>query len=114
VYIPSIGLVVAGDVAYNDVHQYLAESDHAERLRWLDALDRVEALQPRFVVAGHKRPERADDPRIIEETRQYLRDFDRVAESTATARELYDQVLALYPNRLNPGALWLSTRTLKP
>jgi glyoxylase-like metal-dependent hydrolase (beta-lactamase superfamily II) len=113
-HVPSIGLVVAGDVAYNDVHQYLAESDHVGRLKWIDALDRVEALQPRFVVAGHKRPGRADDPRIIEQTRQYLRDFDRVAESSTTARELYDQVLALYPNRLNPGALWLSAQTLKP
>jgi glyoxylase-like metal-dependent hydrolase (beta-lactamase superfamily II) len=113
-HVPAIGLVVAGDVAYNDVHQYLAESDHAGRLQWIGALDRVEALRPRAIIAGHKRSDRPDDPRIIEETRQYLRDFDRVAESTTTRRELYDQMLALYPNRLNPGALWLSARTLKP
>jgi glyoxylase-like metal-dependent hydrolase (beta-lactamase superfamily II) len=25
-YVPSVGLVVAGDLAYNDVHQYFAES----------------------------------------------------------------------------------------
>jgi len=41
-----------------------------------------------------------DDPRIIEETRQYIRDFDRLAESTETARELYDQMLKLYPDWL--------------
>ncbi len=41
----------------------------------------------------------------IEETRRYIRDFDRIAETTETARELFDQVLALYPERANPGAL---------
>jgi hypothetical protein len=62
------------------------------------------------VVAGHKRADRDDDPRIIEQTRQYIRDFDRIAETTDTARELYDQMLALHPDRVNPGALWGSAR----
>jgi hypothetical protein len=65
------------------------------------------------VVAGHKRAGRADDPRIVEETRQYIRDVDRIAETAQTARELYDEVLAVYPDRVNPGALWLSARALK-
>jgi glyoxylase-like metal-dependent hydrolase (beta-lactamase superfamily II) len=111
---PDIGLVVAGDAAYNGVHQYLAESDHQSRAEWIAALDTIEALRPRAVIAGHKRADRADDPRIVEETRQYIRDFDRIAESSATARELYDQVLALHPDRVNPGAVWASAVALKP
>jgi hypothetical protein len=51
---------------------------------------------------------------VLEETRQYIRDFDRLAETTTTARELYDQMLKLYPDRVNPGALWLSARGVKP
>jgi len=66
------------------------------------------------VIAGHQRAGRHDGPEIIEETRQYIRDFDRLVETTETARELYDQVLALYPERVNPGMLWWSARTLKP
>jgi hypothetical protein len=63
------------------------------------------------VIAGHKRPGNDDSPRIIEETRQYIRDFDRLAGTTTTARELYDKMLELYPERANPGlALWLSAR----
>ena len=65
------------------------------------------------MVAGHKRAERADDPRILEETRQYIRDFDRIAETAKTSRELYDQVMAVYPDRVNPDALWISARALK-
>jgi hypothetical protein len=55
------------------------------------------------VIAGHKRPGNDDSPKIIEETRQYIRDFDRVAGTTTTARGLYDKMLELYPDRVNPG-----------
>jgi len=77
--VPSIGLVVAGDAAYNDVHLYLAESNAQTRREWISALDKIESLHPRAVVASHKRPENDDNPRVIEETRQYIRDFDRLA-----------------------------------
>jgi glyoxylase-like metal-dependent hydrolase (beta-lactamase superfamily II) len=110
---PSIGLVVAGDAAYNGVHLYLAESNPQTRREWIAALDTIEALKPRAVIAGHKRPGNDDSPKIIEETRQYIRDFDRVAGTTTTARELYDKILELYPDRVNPGALWLSARGVK-
>jgi glyoxylase-like metal-dependent hydrolase (beta-lactamase superfamily II) len=110
---PSIGLVVAGDAAYNGVHLYLAESNPQTRREWIAALDTIEALKPRAVIAGHKRPGNDDSPKIIEETRQYIRDFDRVAGTTTTARELYDKILELYPDRVNPGPLWLSARGVK-
>jgi len=113
-HVPSIGLVVAGDAAYNDVHLYLAESDPQGRREWVAALGTIESLNPRAVVAGHKRPENNDNPGIIEETRQYIRDFDRIAGRTGTARELYDEMLELYPDRVNPGALWSSARAVKP
>ena len=57
----------------------------------------LEALKPQAVVAGHKVPENDDDPRIIAETRQYLRDFDRLDAATTTARELYDAMLESIP-----------------
>ena len=113
-HVPSAGLVVAGDAAYNDVHLYLAESNAETRREWIAALDTIESLKARAVIAGHKKPERSDSPRIIEETRQYIRDFDRLAEMTTTARELYDKMLQLYPDRANPGSLWGSARAAKP
>jgi glyoxylase-like metal-dependent hydrolase (beta-lactamase superfamily II) len=109
-----IGLVVAGDAAYNDVHPYLAESDPQGRREWIKALDTIESLHPRSVIAGHQRAGRHDGPEIIEETRQYIRDFDHIAETTSTAQDLYDQVLALYPDRINPDALRLSAQGVKP
>ncbi len=113
-YIPSVGVVVAGDAAYNDVHLYLVESNAEGRRQWIAALDTIESLHPRAVIAGHKKPGNNDSPGIIEETRQYIRDFDRLAQTSTTARELYDTMLELHPNRANPGALWGSARAAKP
>jgi glyoxylase-like metal-dependent hydrolase (beta-lactamase superfamily II) len=113
-HVPSAGLVVAGDVAYNDDHLYLVESNSQTRREWIAALDTIEALGPSAVIAGHKKPGNEDSPGIIEETRQYIRDFDRLAETATNARELYDRMLQLYPDRANPGALWGSAHAVKP
>jgi glyoxylase-like metal-dependent hydrolase (beta-lactamase superfamily II) len=114
-HVPSIGLVVAGDAVYNGVHLYLAESSAQTRQEWIAALNKIESLQPRVVVASHKQPENVDDPKIIQETRRYIRDFDRLAGTTKTTQELYDQMLELYPERINRGwALWGSARAVKP
>jgi glyoxylase-like metal-dependent hydrolase (beta-lactamase superfamily II) len=113
-HVPEVGLVVAGDAVYNDVHQYFGESSPQGRRDWLAALDTIQSLGPRAVIAGHQRAGRHDGPEIIEETRQYVGDFDRIAETAETARALYDQMLAIYPERVNPGMLWWSARALKP
>ncbi len=112
-HVPSIRLIVGGDVVYNGIHPYLGETDRQSRLEWISTLDKLEGLRPSAVVAGHKVPENDDDPRIIAETRQYLRDFDRLNEATANARELYDAMLELYPDRVNPGSLWGAANTAK-
>jgi glyoxylase-like metal-dependent hydrolase (beta-lactamase superfamily II) len=114
-HVPSIGLIVAGDAAYNGVHLHLSESpDQQRRQEWIAALDKMESLKPRAVIAGHKRVGNDDSPKILGETRRYIRDFERLAMQTSTARELYDQMLKLYPEWGNRGALWTSAQAVKP
>jgi glyoxylase-like metal-dependent hydrolase (beta-lactamase superfamily II) len=114
-HVPSIGLIVAGDAAYNGVHLHLSESpDQQKRQEWIAALDKMESLKPRAVIAGHKRVGSVDSPKILGETRKYIRDFERLAKQTTTARDLYDQMLKLYPDWGNPGALWTSVQAVKP
>jgi glyoxylase-like metal-dependent hydrolase (beta-lactamase superfamily II) len=105
-HVPSIGLIAAGDVVYDGIHPYLGETTTQSRLEWIHALDTLDALEPRAVVAGHKVPEHDDDPGNIAETRQYLRDFIRLDQMTETARELFDAMIELYGDRVNPGSLW--------
>ncbi|WP_194904296.1 MBL fold metallo-hydrolase [Catenulispora rubra] len=105
-WVPDLRLVVAGDVAYNGIHQYLGETSTESRQEWMQATDTLAALDPEYVVAGHKNPDLPDDPQILAETKQYLADFNRLDAQTATATELYEAMLTLYPDRANPGSLW--------
>jgi glyoxylase-like metal-dependent hydrolase (beta-lactamase superfamily II) len=105
-YVPAVGLIVGGDAVYNGIHPYLGETDTQSRLEWISTLDKLAALKPKTVVAGHKVPENEDDPRIIAETQQYLRDFNRLDAATADVHQFYEAMLGLYPDRVNPGSLW--------
>jgi glyoxylase-like metal-dependent hydrolase (beta-lactamase superfamily II) len=113
-YVPSIGLVVAGDVAYNGVHQYLLESGHGGIKSWLQALNKVAELQPRAVVAGHKNKDLPDTPDIIAQTRDYLLDAQRLLAGKPSPREFFDYMIRLYPDRLNVGPVWYSAVALLP
>jgi glyoxylase-like metal-dependent hydrolase (beta-lactamase superfamily II) len=113
-YVPDLGLVVAGDVIYNGVHQYLGESANGGRDAWRRAIDTVKALRPRWVVAGHKNKDLDDDAaRVIAETRQYLDDVDDLLPRSSTARDFFNAMLQRYPNRrLGATTLWAGTSAL--
>jgi hypothetical protein len=64
------------------------------------------ALAPRAVVAGHKNKELPDDPAILEQTRDYLLSSRRLIDERPTPRAYFDQMAALYPDRLNVGPVW--------
>jgi glyoxylase-like metal-dependent hydrolase (beta-lactamase superfamily II) len=111
-HVPSIGLVVAGDAVYGDVHLYLAESKGTGRGDWLAALDTIERLAPTAVVSGHKRDGDPDSPEDIARTRRYIHDFDAAAEKATGHQDLYDAMVALHPDRLNRGVLWNSAKSV--
>ncbi|MFD0573293.1 MBL fold metallo-hydrolase [Kitasatospora gansuensis] len=55
-WVPDLRLVVAGDVAYNGIHQYLGETTTTSREEWMRATDTLAALDPAFVVAATRTP----------------------------------------------------------
>jgi len=112
-HVPSIDLVVSGDAVYNGIHPYLVETNNLTRREWLKALDTIESLKPRAVIAGHRIPNGDDSPVHINETRKYIQDFIRLNASTSSVLDLYDAMLALYPDRVNPGSLWASAISAK-
>ena len=97
-YVPSIDLVVAGDVVYNQCHMYVGDTTPESRKNWVAALDRLAALKPATVVAGHKKPGAPDSPSAIEDTKRYLLDFDRLQQTTTSDEELFNQMTELYPH----------------
>lgn len=97
-YVPSLDLVVAGDVVYNQCHMYVGDTTPESRKNWIAALDRLEALKPATVVAGHKKPGVPDSPSAIADTKRYLLDFDRLQKTAASDEELFNQMTGLYPH----------------
>jgi glyoxylase-like metal-dependent hydrolase (beta-lactamase superfamily II) len=108
VHIPSLDAVISGDVAYNGIHQWLAQTDHEKRMRWIASVEQIEALKPKIVVAGHKRPDaRDDDPAaILTGTKVYIRDFEQSLSESHSAQELVDKMMALHGALGNPYTLW--------
>ena len=100
-YVPPLKAVVAGDIAYNDVHVNVAATNRAGRQAWIDALQKIAALDPAIVVAGHKRPGSDDGPHILGETIGYLKDFDRCLAASSSAEELIQSMLQLHGGRVN-------------
>ena len=96
-YVPSIGLIVAGDVVYNQCRMYVGDTTPESRKNWIAALDRLAALNPTKVVAGHKKPGAPDSPSAIQDTKRYLEDFDRLQKTATSDQDLFDQMTVLYP-----------------
>ncbi|MFC5412483.1 MBL fold metallo-hydrolase [Larkinella bovis] len=112
-WVPSIGLLVGGDVIYNGVHPYLAETTKQTRNEWRHTLQQLASLQPAVVIAGHKNPTLPDDPRCVNQTLEYLETIETLSRETASAEALFDQMMLRYPDYVNPGSLWRAVHTIK-
>ncbi len=112
VHIPDLDAVIAGDVAYNGIHQWLADTDHEKRMQWIASVEQVEALDPAVVVASHKRPDAPDDDpaAVLGGTKTYIRDFDRSLPESHSAQELVDKMMALHGDLGNPYTLWTAAQ----
>jgi glyoxylase-like metal-dependent hydrolase (beta-lactamase superfamily II) len=97
-HVPSIDLVVGGDVLYNQCHMFVGETTPDSRANWIAALDRLAALKPKIAVAGHKKTGAPDTPDAIEGSKRYLQDFGRLKETAASEEELFAEMDKLYPD----------------
>ncbi|KAJ3528335.1 hypothetical protein NM208_g10247 [Fusarium decemcellulare] len=114
-HVPSLRLAVAGDIVYNDVHMWMAEPpSKAHRDEWIRCLDRLETYSPSIVIGSHHRPGAVDGAFNIEASRQYIKTFSKLVEESKSAKELYDKVLAAYPNRIGKLVLWLGCKANFP
>jgi hypothetical protein len=80
---------------------------------WRDAIDKVGALRPRHIVAGHQNKQLDDDAgRTIAETRQYLDDADELLRTEKTAVDFFNAKIERYPNHLGRMILWVGASVL--
>jgi glyoxylase-like metal-dependent hydrolase (beta-lactamase superfamily II) len=110
VHVPALGLVVSGDVVYNQTHMWLSGSTPDSRANCAKALDAVAALEADTVIAGHRHPHAPDDDarRQVAECRRYIADFEAALERSSTAAELIDRMTEAHPGLANPYTLWVA------
>ena len=110
VHIPAIDVVVSGDAIYNEIHPMLGLSVPDEWKDWLETVDLVEKLNPRMIVAGHRRPDGDDyaTGTMIAQTRAYIQQFAAAYQVAKDAQELIATMTEKFPHHGNLWTLWFS------
>jgi glyoxylase-like metal-dependent hydrolase (beta-lactamase superfamily II) len=112
-HVSDLGLVVAGDVIYNGAHLYLSESSLAGLDQWRSAIDQVESLGARHIVAGHQNSKLDDDAaRTIADTREYLDVAEEQLRTQNTAADYFNTMVERYPDRLGRTVLWATAQAV--
>lgn len=114
-HIPSLDMVVTGDVVYGECFQYLVESDTPElRGEWLKAIDEVEALGPKIVVPSHKQAWDGYGTDHLEKTKNYLKTWGQLVGLAKNATDLMERVTEAFPDRAGDFILEISAEAAFP
>ena len=54
-WIPGQRILISGDVLFNNMHVYTAETDSKDRGEWLNSLQKIRELKPSIVIPGHSK-----------------------------------------------------------
>ena len=91
--------LIAGDVVFNDMHVYTAETDVDARKRWLGSLQRIRALKPALVIPGHsKAGAPLDAHSAVDFTEKYLLIFEEALKHAGTADDLIKAMTQQFPS----------------
>jgi glyoxylase-like metal-dependent hydrolase (beta-lactamase superfamily II) len=76
-WIPGQRVLISGDVLFNDMHVYTAETDSKAREKWLNSLHKIRTLKPLVVIPGHSKVGAPlDASTALDFTENYLLAFD--------------------------------------
>src|SRR6202140_96683 len=54
-WIPGQRILIAGDVLFNNMHVYTAETNSQARGKWLNSINKIRELSPSVVIPGHSK-----------------------------------------------------------
>src|ERR1700730_4453525 len=76
-WIPGQKILIAGDVLFNDMHLYTAETDSKARQKWFTSLQEIRELKPSSVIPGHSKVGAPLDANTaVDFTEKYLLAFE--------------------------------------
>lgn len=114
VYEPVGRALLGGVLLFEGLHVWTADSATTkQRSAWIQALDNLEALNPEFVVAGHRLAATPTDLTAIRHTREYLRFFEKTVADAPDAATAEATLLAAYPDAGLRIAANLGTKVAK-
>jgi len=98
-WIPGQRILVGGDVVFNNMHVYTAETDSRARGKWLNSLNTIRALQPSVVIPGHsKSGAQLDASTAVDFTETYLRVFEEERNKAKDPDGLIKAMKARFPS----------------
>lgn len=100
VHIPAIKAVVTGDIIFNS---HLRPP--ADTAPLYETLDRIAALDPDYVVAGHQAKGATSEAGVLDFVREYIGAFRMARMLSANPQELQQKMLQMYPDLGRPDAL---------
>jgi glyoxylase-like metal-dependent hydrolase (beta-lactamase superfamily II) len=100
VWIPSIKAVVGGiNVFGTTFHLWMADAQTTEaRKQWINALDKIEALQPAIVIPAHANSGSPFDLSAVKHTKSYIQFYEEALKSNKTSETLIKALKAKYPS----------------
>ena len=111
---PESRSLIGGVLLFEGLHVWTADSATPElRAEWIRVLDALEALQPTYVVAGHRVAGAPTDLTAIAHTRDYLELFEKTVAASDDAAEAEAALLAAYPDAGLKIAAGLGTKVAK-
>jgi glyoxylase-like metal-dependent hydrolase (beta-lactamase superfamily II) len=97
-WIPGQGILVGGDVVFNDMHVYTAETDSQVRRRWLNSLNTIRELKPSIVIPGHSAVGAPlDASTAVDFTETYLLAFDEELTKAKEPASLINAMKKRFP-----------------
>jgi glyoxylase-like metal-dependent hydrolase (beta-lactamase superfamily II) len=98
-WLPGQKTLIAGDVLFNDMHVYTAETDAAARKRWLDSLRTIRDLKPAEVIPGHSKVGASiDTTSAVDFTERYLLTFEDELKRATTPDDLVKAMKVHFPS----------------
>jgi glyoxylase-like metal-dependent hydrolase (beta-lactamase superfamily II) len=98
-WLPGQKTLIAGDVLFNDMHVYTAETDGNARKQWLETLQRIRALNPAAVIPGHSKVGAPiDATSAVNFTERYLLTFEEELKKANEPDDLIKAMQARFPS----------------
>lgn len=100
-WVPPLRALIAGDLVYNQMFLWMGEHSSADIAAWGQSLDRLAALDPLVVVAGHAKPGLPDDRSGLDFSRHYIAAWPGLVAAAKDSADLRARVKVAFPGAID-------------